>query len=470
MNSLFKFILLTLAFSLTFSCFEDDDDTAIESSEINDFVWKGMNVFYLYKDRIPNLANDRFTSDNNYRDFLNDFDSPENLFESLIHEREIVDRFSWITSNYIELEQQFSGVTKTTGAEYNFYYAPGSSSDVIGIVRLVQPNSNASSTPLTRGMIFNKIDGVTLTESNLRSLFSPETYTIHLAAYNTNGTEAPEDDSLTESTETIALTKTVYSENPIFKTNVFSVNSENVGYLMYNGFVGDYDAELNTVFGDFKAQNIEHLILDLRYNPGGSVNTATALGSMITGITDEIFAILKYNSDLESYNTTYNFESTLRDDTPINSVGLSKVYVITTGSSASASEMVINSLNPQNNFTVVQIGTKTEGKAQASITIYDSPDFRRQGANPGHLYALQPLVATTVNKDNGEVPFGGLIPDIKLPENVSNYGVLGDINEPLLAAALAAIQSGRFAVDVQGISPIMDSNTFKPHSKEMYID
>ena len=211
MKSLFKFILLTLPFCLTFSCFEDDDDTAIESSEISDFVWKGMNVFYLYKDRIPNLANDRFTSDNNYRDFLNDFDSPENLFESLIHERELVDRFSWITSNYIELEQQFSGVTKTTGAEYNFYYAPGSSSDVFGIVRLVQPNSNASSTPLTRGMIFNKIDGVTLTESNLRSLFSPETYTIHLATYNTNGTEAPEDDSLTESTETIALTKAVFS-------------------------------------------------------------------------------------------------------------------------------------------------------------------------------------------------------------------------------------------------------------------
>jgi len=468
MKSLFKFILLTLPFCLTFSCFEDDDDTAIESSEISDFVWKGMNVFYLYKDRIPNLANDRFTSDNNYRDFLNDFDSPENLFESLIHERELVDRFSRITNNYIELEQQFSGVTKTTGAEYNFYYAPGSSSDVIGIVRLVQPNSNASSTALTRGMIFNKIDGVTLTESNLRSLFSPETYTIHLATYNTNGTEAPEDDSLTESTETIALTKAVFSENPIFKTEVFSLNAMNVGYLMYNGFIGDYDAELNTVFGDFKAQNIEHLILDLRYNPGGSVNTAAALGSMITGISNEVFARLQYNSDLESNNTTFDFTTTLSNGATINSVDLTKIHVITTSGSASASEMVINSLKPY--IDVVQIGTNTNGKAQASITIYDSPDFQRQGANPSHLYALQPLVAATVNKDNLGVPFNGLTPDIEVRENVTNFGVLGDVNEPLLAAALAAIQSGRFAVDVQGISPIMDSNTFKPHSKEMYID
>jgi C-terminal processing protease CtpA/Prc len=468
MNSIFKFSVFLLALSLTYSCFEDDDDTAIESSEISDFVWKGMNFIYLYKDNIPDLSDDRFTSDTEYRKFLNGFDSPENLFESLIYQRELVDRFSWITTNYIELEQQFSGVTKTTGAEYNFYYAPGSSTDVFGIVRLVQPNSNAGSTPLVRGHIFNKIDGVTLTEANLRSLLNPDTYTVHLATYNTNGTATPDDDKLTESTETITLTKTVFSENPIFKTEIITLNSKKVGYLMYNGFVADYDAELNAVFGDFKAQNIEHLVLDLRYNPGGSVNTAITLGSMITGISNKVFARLQYNNDLERYNTNYDFTTTLSDDTPIYSLGLSKVYVITTGSSASASEMVINSLKPY--IEVVQIGTNTNGKAQASVTIYDSPDFQREGANPNHLYALQPLVASTVNTDYLGVPFNGLTPDIEVRENVTNFGVLGDSNEPLLAAALAAIQSGRFAIDTQGITPIMDSNTFKPHSKTMYID
>ena len=63
-----------------------------------------------------------------------------------------------------------------------------------------------------------------------------------------------------------------------------------------------------------------------------------------------------------------------------------------------------------------------------------------------------------------------MTPDIEVRENVTNFGVLGDVNEPLLAAALAAIQSGRFASDVQGITPIMDSNSFKPHSKDMYLD
>ena len=81
------------------------------------------------------------------------------------------------------------------------------------------------------------------------------------------------------------------------------------------------------------------------------------------------------------------FRSTLSEGNSINSVGLDKVYVIATGSSASASEMIINSLKSY--IDVVQIGTETVGKSQASITLYDSPNFQRQGANPGHLYALQ---------------------------------------------------------------------------------
>ena len=468
MKSIFKFALLTFVFSLTFSCFEDNDDTVSGNTDIKNFVWKAMNFAYLYKDDSPNLANDRFASEGDYQNFLDDYESPEGLFESLIFDRETVDRFSWITNDYIALEQQFSGVTKTNGAEFNFYYAPGSSSDVFGIVRLVQPNSNASITTLTRGQVFNKIDGVGLTDANLRALLSSETYTLNLATYNTNGTNVPDDDSLTDGTETITLSKAVYSENPIFKTEVLTINNENVGYLMYNGFVADYDAQLNAAFAEFQAQNIQQLVLDLRYNPGGSVNSATALGSMITGLSNGVFAKLQYNSDLQSNNTNYDFTNTLSEGEGINSVNLNKVYVIATGSSASASEMIINSL--RSHIDVVQIGTKTVGKSQASITLYDSPDFQRQGANPGHLYALQPLVAITVNKDDQAVPSTGLIPTIEVKETVSNYGVLGDPSEPLLAAALAAIQAGRIAIDTQGIRPILDSNSFKPHSQEMYID
>jgi C-terminal processing protease CtpA/Prc len=265
------------------------------------------------------------------------------------------------------------------------------------------------------------------------------------------------------------LSKSVYYENPIYKTEVFNLDNENVAYLMYNGFIADYESQLNIAFGNLQSQNIQHLVLDLRYNPGGSIKTAAALGSMITGMTSGVFARLQYNDDLQNNNTNYNFSSSLALGGSINSLNLNKIYVLTTGSSASASEMIINSLSPY--IDVIQIGTKTVGKSQASITIYDSPTFQRQGASSGHLYALQPLVAISVNKDNLVVPSAGLEPDIEVIESITNYGVLGTIEEPMLAAALNAIQnSGRFEADNNGVYPILDTNSFIPHIQDMYID
>ena len=471
MKSVIKCVLLLLILSLSFSCFEDSDDNPINSLEIKNFVWKGLNFAYLYKDDVDDLANDRFGSDGDYQNYLNASDSPESLFESLIHERNSVDRFSWITDDYIALEQQFSGVSKTSGAEFNFYYIPGSSSEVLGIVRLIHPNSSASQTVLKRGQIFTSIDGQPMTESNLADLLSNDTYSIGLATYDDNGTTTTTDDQIISTDEMVMLTKTVYNENPIFKNQLITVQDKTIGYLMYNGFVADYDSQLNDVFGEFKGQNIQYLILDLRYNPGGSVNTATELGSMITGIDNEVFAILKYNSDLESNNSTYDFTNTLSEsETAINSLGLTTLYVLTSNRSASASEMIINSLRSY--IEVIQIGTKTVGKSQASVTIYDSPTFQKKDVNPSHSYAMQPLVAITVNKNNEAVPSAGLIPQIEIAEDISNYGVLGEVSEPLLAAALTEILgSGRRSRNEPNlIKPISDSDSFIAHSEEMYID
>ena len=469
MKFFIKYTILIFFLSISFSCFEDNDDSISNSSEIKDFVWKGMNYAYLYKENVTDLANNRFSNSSEYQNYLNDFETPEDLFQSIIYDRQNVDRFSWITNDYIALEEQFNGVTTTNGAEFNFYYVPGSTTNIFGIIRLVLPESNASSSYISRGQVFNKIDDQILSINNLQTLLASESYTIGMATYNNNGTEDIDDDSITNTSETVTLTKTIYYENPIFKTDVFNLDGENVAYLMYNGFISEFDDQLNNAFGEFQTQNIQHLVLDLRYNPGGSVNSASVLGSMITGFSEGIFAKLQYNNDLQNNNSNYNFSSNLTQGGSINSLGLSKVYVLTSGSSASASEMIINSLSAY--IDVVQIGTKTVGKSQASITIYDSPTFQRNGANSGHLYALQPLVAITVNKDDIVVPSTGLIPDIEIKESVSNYGAIGTIEEPMLAAALLAIQnSGRFETNAPGVSPILDSNSFIPHIQDMYLD
>ena len=445
MKTKIKYIALTLLIGFSYGCFKDNDDNATGSSSVKDFVWKAMNSVYLYNANVPDLADDRFITDSDYNNYLDGYFSPETLFESLVYDRENVDRFSIITSNYFELEQSLSGVAKRSGAEFNFYLVPGSTTEVFGIVRLILPNSNASQTSLTRGQVFNKVNGTTMTTSNYRSLFSSDTYTINLANYNDNNTDDISDDSISDTAEDITLIKSIYTENPVYKTEVFNLNNKKIGYLMYNGFVGEFDSELNNAFGTFKTENIDHLILDLRYNPGGSVRTATALGSMITGgFNNQVFATLKYNEDLQNNNYDYVFTDELTNGTSINSLNLNKVYVLTSGASASASEMIINSLKSY--ITVVQIGSTTVGKSQASQIIYDSSNFGRVNANPTHTYALLPLIAITVNKNNTVVPSSGLVPDIEFKEKAANYGILGDPTEPLLEATLNEIQiSGRYS-------------------------
>lgn len=445
MKTKIKYIALTLLIGFSYGCFEDNDDNATGSSSVKDFVWKAMNSVYLYNANVPDLADDRFITNSDYNSYLDGYSSPETLFESLVYDRENVDRFSVITNNYFELEQSLSGIAKRSGAEFNFYLVPGSTTEVFGIVRLILPNSNASQTSLTRGQVFNKVNGTTMTTSNYRSLFSSDTYTINLANYNDNNTDDISDDSISDTAEDITLIKSIYTENPVYKTEIFNLNNKKIGYLMYNGFVGEFDSELNNAFGTFKTENIDHLILDLRYNPGGSVRTATALGSMITGgFNNQVFATLKYNEDLHNNNYDYVFTDELTNGTSINSLNLDKVYVLTSGASASASEMIINSLKSY--ITVVQIGSTTVGKSQASQIIYDSSNFGRVNANSTHAYALLPLIAITVNKNNTVVPSSGLVPDIEFKEKAANYGILGDPTEPLLEAALNEIQiSGRYS-------------------------
>ncbi|MCW2119587.1 S41 family peptidase [Flavobacterium sp. 7A] len=421
-------ILVLTAFSFQ-SCTDNDDIATPQNLEINDFIWKGLNVYYLWQDQVPNLADNRFATHDDYNMFLANY-TPESLFDALRVDKSI-DRFSWIVSDYTVLEQGFQGTTKSNGIEFKLGLDPNDKTKVVGVVTYIIPNSDASTKSIARGAIFNGIDGKMLSIYNYKDLLfsSSENYNINFANFDGS--------TITSNGKSVAFTKTVLDENPILINKVFNLGSNKIGYLMYNGFYSSYDLQLNNAFGSLKANGITDLVLDLRYNPGGSVLSATRLASMITGqFTNQVFSKLTYNSKKSASNSTYLFPDKI-GTTPINSLNLSKIYILTSSSTASASELIINGLQPY--ITVIQIGDTTVGKNQASRTLYDSADFSSNNRNPNHKYAMQPIVAYTVNKNDFGNYQSGIVPNFILRETASTYGVLGDSAEPLLNTAIAKI-------------------------------
>ncbi|MBL7885239.1 MAG: peptidase S41 [Flavobacterium sp.] len=464
-SSLSLLVLLFVAFSCT------KDDLAVpDELRVYDFVWKGMNQYYLWQADVPNLADNRFASQSSLNDFLSGYSDPTALFNDL-RVSSSIDRFSVIFSDYTVLEGILSGNTLNNGVDYGLRYKTGSTTDIFGWVRYILPNSDASTKNIQRGAIFYAVNGTPLTASNYQSLLSATTYTLNLADFD-NGNITPNGQSVT-------LTKTQLSENPVYASNVFTQGTKKIGYLMYNGFYSQYENQLNTAFGQLKSQNITHLVLDLRYNSGGSIDTATRLASLITGqFTGQVFAKQQWNGKLDAYwlqnnpNSLFNyFTTTTGNGSLLNSLNLNKVYILTSRSTASASELVINGLKPY--IQVIQIGDTTTGKNVGSVTLYDSPNFGKSGANPNHKYAMQPLVLKTINAAGFGDYQSGLTSTIQQTEDYGNMGIIGDANEPLLATAInEIITNGRMSVRKPGKNFVYcsDSKAIEPLRNEMYVE
>lgn len=462
------FFLFLSLFIIPFGCEDMDDNPAPSNLVINDFIWKGMNLYYLWQADVPNLNDNKDNNQGQYYSFLKSYADPTDFFNSL-RVSTTIDRFSVIYSDYDVLEGVLSGNTLNNGMDYGLKYTDASQTNVFGWVRYILPNSDAATKDIHRGDIFYAIDGVPLNNSNYRALLANDTYTVNLADYSFNAGVA----TLTPNGRSVTLTKTGLSENPIFLNTVITQGTHNIGYLMYNGFYSGYDSQLNAAFGNLLSQNVTDLVLDLRYNSGGSVSTATKLASMITGqFTGQLFAKQQWNAKAQAYFQANNpgaLENKFIGG--LNSLNLNKVYILTTKSSASASELVINCLKPY--ITVVQIGDITTGKNVGSTTLYDSPTFAKQNVNPTHKYAMQPIVLKIVNKDGFGDYTAGIQPNTPLPENLNNLGVLGNINEPLLNAAInQIIASGRFAPPAQGITnrDFIDAKSINPLRSEMYVE
>lgn len=473
----FKFILFVLVFGgITVSCSDDADDIAptppvpreARNLVVENFIYRGMNEIYLYKADVPELADNAFTTQSERNNFLDNYASPEDLFDDGITASQ--DRFSFLVDDYVELENLFSGISKTSGLSYGLVRYCESCSDIFAFVRLVLPNTSAEEEGVERGMIFNRVDGEQLTDTNFSTLLAPDTFTIGLAKI--------EGSTISNLEDNFTLTKREYVKNPVFVSRIIETEVKKVGYIYYDSFTADFDSQLNNAFGEFKAAGVTDSVLDLRYNGGGSVRTATDLAAMITGqFEGEIFMKEEWNQKYQNYfeqeepeRLLNRFNTSIRTGEPINSLNLGKVYVLTTNRSASASELVINGLEPY--IDVVQIGQTTTGKFQASVTLYDSQNFGRTNANTTHTYAIQPLVLKSVNSAGVSDYINGLDPNYEISEDYRNLGQLGDTNEPFLKLALDVILGNRISIPepFEQFKPVGESGMDQLDYQKMYID
>ena len=237
-------------------------------------------------------------------------------------------------------------------------------------------------------------------------------------------------------------------DNPVHKTEILTVKENNsnikVGYLMYNSFTAGtkadpekYNDELRQISQEFKTAGVKYVILDLRYNAGGSLDCVQLLGTILTSNArlNEPMAYLEYNDKNRDKDATINFDPTiLGSGTNLDLPGL---FVITSGTTAGAPEMLIGSLFLKDSYPVVSIGSATKGQNVAT----------EEFVNEEFLWSVNPVVCTVYNSKHDEN--GSFVPnaDLKISEttidgitNYSEFLPFGDPNERLLKVAIGVIE------------------------------
>lgn len=246
------------------------------------------------------------------------------------------------------------------------------------------------------------------------------------------------------STVALNLAKGAYTANSVLYTDVITNGTTKIGYLVFNQFFGAGSVtELTTAFTDFAAKGINELVVDLRYNHGGSTTTQDAFANLIVPASADGKAMYTYifNDSLTAgkfplLKTKPGFSnvSFLPGDNTVNykkagSVNaLSRVFFIVSGETASASELLINNLRPY--VDVKLVGDTTYGKPVGffPISIFN--------------YAIYPISFKTVNSVGSAEYYDGFAPDKITPDGVNRNW--GDVNEPSLTAALRYITTGSF--------------------------
>jgi carboxyl-terminal processing protease len=415
-------------------------DVISDYKYVNGWIYDNMSVYYLW--------NDKLSKSPNYS--LN----PEDFFESILYKYNKTsnpdgDRFSWIQEDYTELLGNLSGVAShEIGFEYILVGTDATLKQYYALVLYAMHGTDAELKGINRGRFITKINGQNITADNYKNLFGgTETKKLSMADFVYNETEKRY--ILQSSGDVTINMHNYFAENPIYLDTIYTVANNKIGYLVYNFFARDngdksnnYDKELISKLSNFKSKGVNEMVLDLRYNSGGAVSSAIALASALVKnrSTKNVLTTSQYNSILHNalikeeganYNKDYFIDKIIGTTVAIPEMNLPRLYVLTSGWTASASEFIINGLKPY--MDVILIGETTYGKNVGSITIYEDDD-------PKNKWGMQPIVVKFANSLGFSDFTAGFTPDYEIDEfeNLYLYS-FGDTNDPLLGKALSLI-------------------------------
>lgn len=318
------------------------------------------------------------------------------------------------------------------------YVYPGSPADKAGVVRGYQITAIKNVASLTYDA-----SGGPAYQSLINALFNSTTLTMTL--------QRPDN-----TTFDVTLNTANYTVVPVIKSKVLDLgNGKKMGYMVFNSFTdlkANAQTYLDAAFTSFTNAGISDLVVDLRYNGGGSVETSAYLANLIVPAAKTNTPMFTYYYNDKLQNDKYpllakKYKLAPGDFKPANtnnqaifskqgSLNINRVFFIVTGSTASASELTINNLIPEMNVQL--IGTTSYGKPVGFFAIpigaYQlyTPEFEtKNSANQGGYYT-------------GMTPGSATYPGVQASDDVTHD--FGDVNEALLARAINYATKGTYAL------------------------
>lgn len=360
------------------------------------------------------------------------------------------------------------------GAKLGLY---GTTTNYTTCIQAVYQNSPADKAGLVRGDRITKINGTSIGSNYSAELDLINTFftasSMVLDGLKSDGTLFR-----------VTLTKAVYKSSPIYHTKIFTSGTKKIGYLAYARFsnLANSQSGFDAAFANFASAGVTDLIVDLRYNGGGYVNTAEYLINLIAppSLNSSVMFYEYYNSMMQNGQATILANQPLLDAN--NKVQYSNGKIVTyadvsysvanntqmfskkgalntirnvvflvSGNTASASELVINSLKPHVNVTL--IGETTYGKPVGFFPVTIE-----------NRYDVYFSMFTTKNSKGEGDYFAGFTPDYVLKEFVNPTSTIsplrnfGDPEEIYVAKALSVLAPGITGFSNTSVNNLLSKN------------